>query len=240
MHLIYNVHMDVFFVFLFGLAIGSFLNAAIYRLEIGESIVKGRSRCPKCGHILSWYELLPLASFAIQKGKCRECKGKISWQYPVVEFFTAMLFASVFLSINFSKGSTFAEGQTFGNLIFGNFLEMVALGYLLAVFSFLILIFVFDFKHYIIPNIAVYSAIAVSFFYNLIFNPNDIFSNILAAFVASGFFLFLYVVSSGRWIGMGDVKYGVFMGLFLGWPDTLAGLFISYVIGAAVGVAMMA
>lgn len=222
-------------IFIFGLAIGSFLNAAIYRLEIGESVAKGRSKCPKCGRILSWYELLPLVSFVIQKGKCRKCKEKISWQYPIVEFLTATLFSLTFLSSNFPKGPTFTEGQTFGN-----FSEVVALGYLLAVFSFLVLIFVFDFKHYIIPNVAIYSVIAISFFYNLIFNSSDIFLNILAALIASGFFLFLYLISSGKWIGMGDVKYGVFMGLFLGWPDILAGLFVSYIIGAVVGIIMMA
>lgn len=222
--------MTAIFIFSFGLAIGSFLNAAIYRLEIGESVAKGRSKCPKCGHVLSWYELVPLVSFAIQRGRCRECKEKISWQYPIVEFLTGLLFLSVF-----SKGPTFTEGQTFGN-----FSEVAALGYLLAVFSFLVLIFVFDFKHYIIPNVAVYSVIAISFFYNLIFNSSDIFFNILAALIASGFFLFLYLISSGKWIGMGDVKYGVFMGLFLGWPNILASLFVSYIIGAVVGIIMMA
>lgn len=212
--------MTAIFIFFFGLAIGSFLNAVIYRLEIGESVAKGRSKCPKCGHVLSWYELVPLVSFAIQRGRCRECKEKISWQYPIVEFLTGLLFLF-----------TFYKGRSFVNLEFW---------YVLAVFSFLVLIFVFDFKHYIIPNVAVYSIIAISFFYNLIFNPSDIFFNILAALIASGFFLFLYLISSGKWIGMGDVKYGVFMGLFLGWPNILAGLFVSYIVGAVVGIIMMA
>lgn len=218
--------MEIFFIFMFGLAIGSFLNAVIYRLEIGDSVAKGRSRCPKCGHILSWYELIPLISFAIQRGRCRNCKEKISWQYPIVEFFTAALFLFAFLNFDFYKGPTFVE-------------DIVALVYMLAVFSFLVLIFVFDFKHYIIPNIAVYSIIAIAFFYNLIFNSGSMLFHILAAVVVSGFFLFLFLISSGKWIGMGDVKYGIFMGLFLGWPAAVVGLFLSYIIGAIVGVIMI-
>lgn len=229
--------MGIFFIimlFIFGLAIGSFLNAAIYRLEIGESVAKGRSKCPKCGHILSWYELIPLVSFAIQKGICKKCKEKISWQYPIVEFFTAVLFLFAFLNFNFYKGPTFV-----GDQIFGNISDIVALVYMLVVFSFLVLIFIFDFKHYIIPNVAVYSIIAIAFFYNLIFNSGDMLFYILAALIVSGFFLFLFLISSGKWIGMGDVKYGVFMGLFLGWPSALVGLFLSYIFGAIVGVIMM-
>ncbi len=214
-----------FFIFLFGLIIGSFLNAALYRLEVGGSLVKERSRCPLCGHILKWYELLPVLSFLIQKRKCRSCGGKISFQYPLVELLTGFLFLSTFLYI-------------WAGLSFQGIIDVV---YIFTVLSFIILIFVFDLKHYIIPNIAVYSLITISFFYSLYFYSfSEILFYILAAFLASGFFLLLYVVSSGKWIGMGDVKYGVFMGFFLGWPKILIGLFIAYIVGALVGVMLMA
>src|SRR3989338_8991721 len=84
--------MEIFFVFLFGLIIGSFLNSVIYRLEVGGSIARERSRCPKCEHILAWYELVPLLSFAVQLGRCRACGERVSWQYPMVELMTGLLF----------------------------------------------------------------------------------------------------------------------------------------------------
>ncbi len=207
--------MEEFFVFLLGLGFGSFLNAVVFRLEKKEGFVKGRSRCMHCGHALFWYELIPVLSFVIQKGKCRKCKKRISWQYPLVELACAFLFLAAFFVV-----------FEFNFYFF----------YLLVVFWFLLFIFVFDWKHYIIPNGSVYFLIAISFFYNLIFNIQNIISVILASFLSFGFFAFLYLVSSGKWIGMGDVKYGVFMGLFLGWPDVLVALFFSYIIGAVVGI----
>ena len=81
-----------FFVFAFGLAVGSFLNVVIYRLEKDESAFKGRSYCPHCKHQLAWKDLIPVASFLMLGGKCRYCGGRISLQYPLVELGTAMLF----------------------------------------------------------------------------------------------------------------------------------------------------
>jgi len=121
-------------IFLCGLIVGSFLNAVIYRLDSGESIVKSRSHCPKCGHVLAWYELVPIFSFVIQGGKCRECKGGISWQYPIVELATAILFVLVL----------------YYNL---------PLLYTLTISSLLMVIFVYDLKHYIIPDKIIYPAV---------------------------------------------------------------------------------
>ena len=81
-----------FIVFIFGLTLGSFLNCLIYRFEVGENFLRGRSYCPHCKHILSWKDLIPVFSFIILKGKCRYCKKPISWQYPLIELTTAILF----------------------------------------------------------------------------------------------------------------------------------------------------
>ena len=78
-------------VFIFGITIGSFLNVCIYRIPKKEDIAVERSHCMHCGHVLQWYELIPLFSFLIQGGKCSSCKKKISWQYPIVEFLNAAL-----------------------------------------------------------------------------------------------------------------------------------------------------
>ena len=97
---------------MFGLTIGSFLNVVICRLETNESILISRSHCPKCKVILKWYDLIPVLSFLIQKGKCRYCMKRISWQYPIVEISTACLFLLIF---NFQFNLLFNNNQFFNN-----------------------------------------------------------------------------------------------------------------------------
>lgn len=80
------------FIFLFGLIIGSFFNALIFRMRKGQSIWRGRSQCPRCQKTLRWFELIPILSFIIQKGRCRGCQKKIDWQYPLVELTAGILF----------------------------------------------------------------------------------------------------------------------------------------------------
>ena len=209
--------MEVFFIFIFGLAIGSFCNVVIYRLANGGSIAVDRSRCPHCGHVLSWYELIPLISFALQGGKCRQCHAAISWQYPLVEAAAGFLFVYIY---------SFLPAYYHG-------WEM---GYLFFVFSALLIIFVFDLKYYIIPNVVVYPLIGVALLHMVFggsfFTP---LYPVVSALAVSGFFLALYLVSRGTWIGFGDVKYGIFMGLFLGFPLIAVGWFFSYVLGAVIG-----
>ncbi|MEK7519683.1 MAG: prepilin peptidase, partial [Patescibacteria group bacterium] len=134
--------MEIIFVFLFGLMIGSFLNAVMYRLHSGESIVFERSHCPRCGHVLAWYELVPLASFFIQRGRCRACGMPIAWQYPLVELATGISF--VFL------------WQHVPSAYHG-----VEIAYLFFVAATLVVIFVFDLKWYIIPNRILYPLVLV-------------------------------------------------------------------------------
>jgi leader peptidase (prepilin peptidase) / N-methyltransferase len=214
------------FVFLLGLIIGSFLNCVIYRLEIAEgkprkeafSFLRGRSYCPNCKHVLSWQDLIPLFSFIFLAGKCRYCKKKISWQYPLVELLTGIVFLAVF---NF-------------NFIFPDFFNLI---YLFIISSLLIIIFVFDLKHYIIPDGGVYSAIAISLIFTLY---SGIFKiSILSALGASAFFLLVFLVSQGRWMGFGDVKLAFMMGLFLGYPNIIVALFMAFFIGAIIGVCLI-
>ena len=202
-------------IFLFGLIMGSFLNAVIYRLDSGESIVKSRSHCPKCGHVLAWYELVPIFSFVIQGGKCRECKGSISWQYPMVELATAILFILVL----------------YYNL---------PLLYTLTISSLLIVIFVYDLKHYIIPDKIIYPAILVSGIFVWQHATYNIQYTIYAAIGASVFFAAMFFASRGKWMGFGDVKLAFFMGLFLGWPDILVGLFAAFMLGGIIGMGLIA
>lgn len=212
------------FIFIFGLIIGSFLNSIIYRLHSGESFLRGKSHCPYCKHTLSWQDLIPILSFINLKGKCRYCGKKISWQYPVVEFLTGIS-AALFFYQTFSNFPT-----TIYNFIIS---------------CFLIIIFFYDLNHYIIPDEVIYPAIFLSFLWQLIscflnLNGKDIiFKNLYSALGASLFFLLIFLVSKGKWIGFGDIKLAFLMGLFLGFPKILVALFSSFFIGAIVGTGLI-
>jgi len=212
-----------FLVFVFGLAVGSFLNSVIFRFEQGKSAFVGRSSCPQCSHALAWYDLVPLLSFLLLQGKCRYCKKQISWQYPLVELATGILFVLVFRHLNFEFG----------------------LLYLWVIVSLFILIFVYDLKHFIIPDQVVYSGIGVAFLYRVFeiwnFGDWDLFriSNFEFRILAPLFFLAIYLLSRGRWLGFGDVKLAILMGLFLGWPNILVALFFAFFFGALVGLSLI-
>lgn len=125
--------MEIFYsicVFLYGLLFGSFFNVVGYRIPNNLSIVKPRSFCPKCKHQLEWYELIPLVSFLIQKGKCRSCKCKISAFYPIIELLTGILFLISYLFFGFSSSFAFA----------------------ILLSSFLVIVIVSDFNYLIISD----------------------------------------------------------------------------------------
>jgi len=208
--------MIYFLIFIFGLAIGSFLNVVIFRLGTNESILVGRSHCPKCGAILKWYDLIPALSFLIQKGKCRYCEKKISFQYPIVEIITGFLFILIL--------------SKFG-------LDSLITYYLLLISCFLIVIFVYDLKNYLILDKIVFPAIIIVLFYQILMG--NFLNPFLSALLASGFFLSLVLISKGKWMGMGDVKFAILMGLILGWPNILLALFLSFFSGAIIGIVLI-
>ena len=215
-----------FFIFLFGLAVGSFLNCLIYRLEVGEGFLKGRSYCPHCKHVLSWKDLIPIFSFLILKGKCRYCCQKISWQYPLVELSTGIIFLLIFLT----------------SLRINNYTPV----YLLIMACFLIVVFVYDLKHYIIPDKVIYPAIFVSGIWYLVsgisfnfYTRYEILNTIYSALVAAAFFLLIVLISRGKWMGVGDIKLAFLMGLILGWPNILVALFFAFFIGAIIGLGLI-
>ncbi len=216
--------MDLFLatiIFLFGISIGSFLNCVLYRFAIKEK-PKGKSYCPKCKHQLSCKDLVPVFSYIFLSGKCRYCKEKISVEYLLVELLTGILFLFAFSVTGLS----------------------VELAYLFIVLFFLIFIFVYDLRHYIIPDFANFSLIVISALYLAFFSllEND-FSVLLHGFFSAMatflFFFALHYFTKGKGMGFGDVKFVIFMGLFLGFPEILPGLFISFLLGATIGVALI-
>lgn len=218
-----------FILFLFGLAIGSFLNVVILRLPVKESLVKKSSHCPNCQKKLRWYELIPVLSFLFLKGKCGNCGKAISWQYPLVELATALLF----LFVAWHTGDVFYQ-----NAFFYRDLVFVAI---------LIVVFVSDLRFYFIPDWVILPGIVFAFVINIfLFSGHENFLyNVLILFltaVVSGcFFLLQYLLSRGKWIGFGDVKFGFFLGAALGmvWPSVAVALYFSYVIGAIVMIAFV-
>lgn len=209
-----------FLIFAFGLAVGSFLNSVIFRMERGTNVLWGRSACPHCAHILAWQDLIPVLSFVFLRGRCRYCRQKISWQYPIVELATGILFL---LILNFSS-----EGGKFFNL-----------AYLWIISALLIAIFVYDLKQYIIPDRFLYPAVLGTGIWYFVFSEfptYQILHTIYSALGAAAFFLTIYLVSRGRWMGFGDVKLAFFMGLFLGWPNILLALFFAFFMGAWSGI----
>ena len=219
-------------IFITGLIIGSFLNCVIYRLETGGNFLKGRSFCPNCKHILEWRDLIPVFSFFLLKGKCRYCSQKISLQYPIVELAAGTLF--VFIIFHFLQSVCIGANYT---MVFFTSI------YYLSIVSFLIVIFVYDLKHYIIPDKIVYPAIAIALIFNfqfLISNQFPIFnSKILSAFGAAAFFALIVLISRGKWMGRGDIKLAFLMGLILGWPNILPALFLGFFIGAIIGLGLI-
>jgi prepilin signal peptidase PulO-like enzyme (type II secretory pathway) len=238
------------FIFFFGLCIGSFLNVVIFRLETGEGIIKSRSHCPKCGQTLRWYDLIPLASFFILRGRCRYCAKSISWQYPLVEITTGSMFLLVFWNLEFGHWDFIGNWK----LEIGNLFTAC---YMLYVICSLIVIFVYDLRHYIIPDKIIYPAIGTALLFNfyrvLNFGNWDLFGiwnlgfgiwrpffyPLLSAFAAATFFLALVLITRGRGMGLGDVKLAFLMGLVLGWPSILLALLLAFASGALVGLTLI-
>ncbi len=202
------------FIVMFGLCIGSFLNVVIYRLEQKQSL-QGRSFCPHCKHQLAWYDLVPLFSFLFLGGKCRYCKGNISLQYPLVELATAIIFLAIWWQ-HFPISSLF-------------------LWYLAAS---LVVILVYDAKHYLIPDTVLFPAIAVALVYRLVF-PMGGWTFFLGAASLCIFFFVIFFISKGTWIGFGDVKLAILMGLLLGFPGVWLALFLASMIGSIWGGLLM-
>lgn len=205
-----------FFIFILGLAIGSFLNVLIDRIPLEEPVVKDRSRCDSCRHTLAWFDLVPLFSWLSLKGKCRYCQAKIPAQNPIVELTTGLIFVVTYYLNP----------------------DLISVLFYWFIWSALLVIFVVDLKHYIIPDKVLFPALLVVFIYKIIAAAFSV-SLILSALGAAFFFLTLLVLTRGKGMGMGDVKYGLLMGLFLGYPLIVVGLYIAFLTGSLISVILL-
>ncbi|MCA9347458.1 prepilin peptidase [Candidatus Saccharibacteria bacterium] len=187
-----------------GLCAGSFALAFTMRLFDGRDWVKGRSECENCHHELQWQDLIPLFSWLSTGGKCRYCNKSIGLTYPLVELGAGVLFgvSYAFWPYGFSK---------IGVLIFSLWLVILTL---------MISLIIFDLKWQILPDKVVYTLIGLALASKItqVFYFQDfsrVFGLLLGVTVGSGIFALLYFLSKGKYIGGGDVKYGIFFGVLL-------------------------
>lgn len=221
----YSTYMvEVFIIFILGVSVGSFLNVLIDRLPREESFLIGRSYCESCKTRLRWYDLIPIFSFVILKAKCRYCRYRISYYYPVVELTTGFLFVAVlFLIGGFSI----------------NFITIINLIYYLFIMSGLIVIFFTDLKYGIIPDKIVFPSIIVSIVYVFIIHNSLFLIHFLSALGSFLFFLLIFLATRGRGMGFGDVKLAFLIGLILGFPKIVVALYVAFLTGALVSIILI-
>ena len=199
-------------IFVVGLIFGSFINALVYRLSARKPIFLDRSECTICGHKLAAKDLVPLFSFAFLHGRCRYCRKKISWQYPVVEFAAAAILTLVYWIYSPDLFNVFGYS---------------------VISLFLLIIFIYDFKYYLILDSVTIPAIVFSIIFNYL-RGASLLSLLFASAVGGGFFLLQYAISRGKWIGGGDIRLGALAGAVLGWPGVVLAIFLAYIFGALI------
>ncbi|MDI6821185.1 MAG: prepilin peptidase [Patescibacteria group bacterium] len=255
-----------FWLILFGLgiALGSFLNVLILRYNPDGKLfdfkrLGGRSRCPKCKQDLKWFELIPLFSFLVLLGSCRNCKERISLQYPIVEFLSGVIFVAVPLFLN----SFYWVSSLSFALFEAPFWYYIFSFCWILVFVLLLAMSVIDFREYVIPNeinlfLAILGIIITAFLvvkssllprfgssflghYALMFFPvgSLILNRVLGFLIAGLLFSALSILSQGRAMGFGDAKLAFAAGFIFGWPDTIFAAMLAFILGGLVGVGLI-
>lgn len=208
-------------IFILGITIGSFLNVCIWRIPREESIAFPPSHCPACSTPLRWYDLVPVFSYILLKGKCRYCGEKISPQYPIIELLNGIIYVIAFYFLRLSAEFVF----------------------LCIISSILLVISVIDYYHQIIPDslvavifiAAVLYKVALKYTYNI---PLNLVDSIIGLFGAGLLFILIAVVSNGG-MGGGDIKLIAALGFILGWQQTILSILLSFVIGAIISIFLL-
>jgi leader peptidase (prepilin peptidase)/N-methyltransferase len=204
-----------------GLSVGSFLNVCIHRLPRKGSVIQPPSSCPDCGYVLRWTDNIPVISYAVLGGRCRKCRKRISIRYPIVELVTMGVFILHYL--------------TFG-------LDVILVPRLLFA-CILIVLFAIDLEHHLLPNVITLPGIVIGLAFSTMLPPG--FTDALIGALLGGGILWLigeayYRYSGEEGMGGGDVKMLAMIGAFLGWKLAILTLVLSSVVGALVGVLVIA
>lgn len=216
--------------FILGLFIGSFLGVVVDRIAKNETIVKGRSCCDMCKKKLMWNDLIPIFSFLLIKGKCRYCKTSLSPFYPIIELITGISFVIA--------GQAALSGNNFQFIIY-NFQNLLSLFFYLYIVSALIVIFFIDLKYGIIPDKILIPAVLITLIFNILNSNYQILNILFSAIGASLFFLFLILITKGKGMGYGDVKFAFLIGLLLGFPNVVFSLYLAFLTGGIVSIILI-
>ncbi|KKU44045.1 MAG: Type 4 prepilin-like protein leader peptide-processing enzyme [Parcubacteria group bacterium GW2011_GWA2_46_7] len=246
--------------FLFGSAIGSFINVVVYRLrpEVSIENINGRSHCDSCKKTLRWYELIPILSFILQKGKCRRCRKIIPAQYCCIEICTGAVFALLAWRLLRIFPMVYGTSSWWWGV------GLIGLWWVIA--TVLMAVSSYDFSYYLIPDIFLYALIGfgvvINGYYVLLVryvpafpSKGIVFSDTFGYFMGRNEFSLLsvvwgvlfcvgvigvaYVLSRGKAMGFGDVLLAVWLGLVLGWPDSLVGILLGFVSGTIVSLILI-
>lgn len=227
----------VILIFLLGISWGSFLNVWIYRIPEGRSVAGGRSACMSCNHTLSSLDLVPLFSFLFLRGRCRYCKTKLSWQYPMIELIVGLLFVLAYYIVG---------------------LNYTLLGISMFIITVNVVMAKIDWNTGFIPNVLSYPSIILAlgyaFFaeklptykeslfevmtYDIVVPTPTLTEALIGGAVFFGLFLAIFFLSNGG-MGMGDAKWALFMGLMLGWKFAFIALFIGTTLSSVFSLSVM-
>jgi len=254
----------LFLVFVFGTIIGSFINVLVDRTDTKDSPLKGRSFCPYCHKTLAWWEMVPVLNYFYLKGRCSSCHHKLSLHYPMVEFATGLLFALAcwrffrFPLINLHLFTVFS---------LENILILINLFFWFYWLFVFLVISLYDLKKYLILSEVLIPAIIVSFLWRiflgviifikhftflpqinlLLGSQTYVFGNypyfislILGTIFSGGLISLLVYLTKEKAMGWGDAIVAIFIGIILGWPETVMALIIAFLSGGFVSLILMA
>lgn len=199
-----------------GLCVGSFLNVCILRLPHEQSLISPPSTCPSCKHRIAWYDNIPVVSWLVLRGKCRQCGAAISLQYPLIEALVGGLWLAAYLV--WGLGVHGIAGALLGTILLG--------------------IGITDARHYIIPDEFTWGGLAIGLTLSLVGGWQGFLQAVIGA--AAGFGLLFAVGAAGRWMfneeamGGGDVKMMAMVGSFVGWKGVLLTIFAGALLGTLI------
>lgn len=212
---------NVVLIFILGLIVGSFSNVCIYRIPRNESIIYPASHCPKCRSKIKPVDNIPLLSFILLKGRCRNCKSKISIQYPIVELLTGLIYLIIYL----------AYGLSFQASIY------------IILSSALIIIAFIDLNEQIVPDVISLPGIVIGFIISFFVPYVSFINSALGVVVGGGIILIIglggSVIFKKEAMGGGDVKLAAMIGAFLGWRYIIISLFLGFFLGALAGIILI-
>lgn len=212
-------------IFFLGISVGSFLNVLVDRIPRNESFLKGRSHCDFCNKTLKWYDLIPLLSFILVKGKCRYCHKKLSFQYFFMELLTGILYVDIYLFF-----------------LPAGLIPMV---FYLILISGLISLGMMDYRYGILADKIIFPLIVLNLiiliyqYMSITYNLAIVIQKIIVACLAGLLFLLLAVITKGKGMGGGDIKLVFLMGLILGFPGIITALYLAFVSGGIIGLILL-